>query len=86
MDASSTAVVLAVVLAGAAVACGRLPASLPRDVAVSAADSSGVNLLEPASPTVPAAETGPSQKAPREEVVERTVAEWTATGGGSGFR
>jgi hypothetical protein len=79
--ACGAAIILVVVLAGTATIVNPLPSNLPAGTAVSPADTSGVNFLEPANTAVSPV---PAGKSTQNGSVERAVGEWTPTGGGKG--
>jgi hypothetical protein len=79
--ACGAAIVLVIVLAGAATIVKPLPTDLPAGTAVSPADTSGVNLLEPANAAISSEVKG---KSTGSQGVERVVGEWTPTSGGGG--
>jgi hypothetical protein len=78
--ACRAALIAVVVLAGVAVAVRSLPASVPAGTDVSESDKSGLNLLEPAE----SVSTAPKAKTQVKGDLERSVGEWTPTGGGPG--
>ena len=79
LAACGAALVMVVVLAGAATIVTPLSANIPAGTDVAASDTSGVNLLEPA---VKASGSEPKEQLTGTETVERVVSEWTPTGGG----
>jgi hypothetical protein len=79
--ASGAVIVLLIVLVSAVAIVRPLPSNLPAGTDVSPADTSGINVLEPAGKERNPAQQG---KLSNNDSIERVVGEWTPTGGGSG--